>query len=105
MKPEQRVKLQVRMTADQLNQLKHRAESLGFNSVPAYVRYWASADAKQADNQSLTLNEPSRLALRYLELLLGQAPKFVNADAALDHIIFKLRQRSFKRDFKHYWST
>jgi hypothetical protein len=98
--------LQVRMTAEQLDQLRSRAESLGFNSVPAYVRYWATADARQVDNRSLTLNEPSRLALRYLELLLAQAPNpFVNADAALDHIIWKLKRQAFKRDFRHYWSS
>ncbi len=106
MKSEMHRKLQVRMTARQLQQLQLRAESLGFNSAPAYVRYWASSDARQGDNQALTLNEPSRLALRYLELLLARAPMpFATADAALDHIIWKLRQRSFQRDFKHYWST
>jgi len=89
------------MTTEQLEQLRKRAEDLGFNSAPAYVRYWATADTSQTDNHILELSEPSKLALRYIELMLGQWPKpFANADAAIDHIFWQLRRRAFKQLFR-----
>ncbi len=74
--------------------LKSRAEELGFDSVQAYVRFWAKAEIrKQPEKAADQLADPTAQALRYLELLLATSKqKPTSLQEALDYIACELKQ-------------
>jgi hypothetical protein len=59
------VKLQIPIDKDIRDRLQKRAESLGFDSVQAYIRFWAKAevDGRQVDMGEDDWGEPSPAAI------------------------------------------
>jgi hypothetical protein len=93
----EKTKLQVPIDKKVYTKLKKTAEQLGFDSVQAYVRFWAAGVTGESAGEAIgvsggqgsggLLNKPSQQALRYLELVLAMAeeePK--SAEAALKHV-------------------
>lgn len=91
------VKLQVPMKKGLYEGLKTRAKELGFDSVQAYVRFWATAEtashqshpqlAATLDMPAPSLNHPNDQALRYLELLLATNPQEPpDVEGALEYV-------------------
>jgi hypothetical protein len=80
--------LQVRMEPELLDALRIKAERLGFRSLPAYVRAWASAEVhNEASNRHIYLNEASVMVLRYITMLLAaQRPQTFRPDRALLYV-------------------
>lgn len=91
---DEQIKLQVRMNKNVYESLSQRANDLGFDSVAAYVRFWAKAESQQhGDTTYPHLSQPSMQALRYIELLLaidGTEP--TSLTDALDNILKKLKR-------------
>jgi hypothetical protein len=100
------VTLQVRMSPDMLFELNERAQSLGFTSVPGYVRHWAAAEIRQPAGRELALNEPCKIAINYIELVLARRyPLPPNVDQALECISLHLRRRAFSLQFGPKYTT
>ena len=99
--------LQVRMDQTVLGELQVRAEELGFDSVPALVRFWVKAEI---DGQSLGAGREGRRAggpheqvLRYVELILMLNPATPrSAEAALDYLMRQMRRANFRKFFRDF---
>ena len=89
-----RVKLQVPMDKKVYQGLEKRAEELGFDSIQAYVRFWAKAEANgHASSTYQDLKQPEVQAMRYLELLLAtRNSPFASTQTALDYVVEQINQ-------------
>jgi hypothetical protein len=59
------VKVQVPIDPKVYEALKKRAEELGFDSIQAYIRFWAKAETTRKTEEP-DLARPNTQALRYL---------------------------------------
>ena len=90
------MKLQVPIDKKVYTKLKKASEQLGFDSVQAYVRFWAAGVTSESAGEGIgisggrgpsgLLNKSSEQALRYLELVLAMAAEPESAEAALKHV-------------------
>ncbi|HET7059717.1 MAG TPA: hypothetical protein VFH99_00135 [Candidatus Saccharimonadales bacterium] len=95
----EKIKLQVPMDKNVYQKLKKRAAQLGFDSAPAYVRFWAKSAVTDSNNYAKRdLAKPSGQALRYLELLLATAPEEpTSLSGALAYVDKELRRVKGRR--------
>lgn len=85
------IKLQVPIDPEVYQELKKRAEEFGFDSVQAYVRFWAKAETRKENPEDLT--KVNSQALRYFELLLATNKRQPETmEEALDHAVKELRR-------------
>jgi hypothetical protein len=101
-KPE-RTKLQVPIDVNVLQKLQARADNFGFDSVPAYVRFWAKGETSDAIQKSRQIgsNHPNAQALRYIELVMAlnhQTP--TSTQQALNFVVRQIKRVSFEQAFK-----
>lgn len=92
-------RLQVPIDQGVLDQLQKLANDLGFDSVPAMIRFWAKAELSQQDPE-FNLNQSKRIALRYVELILALGPNSQNPDTILSYLINQLQRHKMKDVFK-----
>jgi len=96
-------RLQVPIDKAVLDKLQIRADELGFDSVPAMVRFWAkgeTSEQRQAMRQK-GLNNANVQVLRYVELVLAlnpQTPK--TSEQALKYLIVHLGKANFRKYFR-----
>jgi len=86
------VKLQVPIDKAVRDGLEKRAKRLGFDSVQAYIRFWAKAEV---DGRIISMGEPELMTPK-LEKLLGEveaqvargevSPAFDNAEDAIKYL-------------------
>jgi len=91
-------KLQVPIDQAVLDQLHVLADDLGFDSVPAMVRFWAKGEIAKR-SQSSGFNRPNSIVLRYVELILALQPQPASVHSALGHLKRQLNQAGFKKAF------
>jgi hypothetical protein len=94
-------KLQVPMDTDIYKGLKSRSKELGFDSVQAYIRFWANAEARQPDlkTDGHYLSRPAVQALRYIELLLAvYEDEYKNPQQALTCVVNQINRVRAIRD-------
>lgn len=91
------VKIQVPIDKDIRDGLDKRAKALGFDSIQAYIRFWAKAevDGRQPDFDEDTWGQPSPTAARRLnkdtkkairDHKAGILPTFTNAEDMAKHL-------------------
>lgn len=91
------VKIQLPIDKDVRDALAKRAEDLGFDSIQAYIRYWAKAevDGRRVDHDADDWGEPSPEAVARIEASVaeveaerkaGTLKTFSNVEDALDHL-------------------
>lgn len=100
-------RLQVPIDQVVLDKLQILADELGFDSVPALIRFWAKAET--SDNiknlRQRNLADPNAQVLHYIELILALNPsKPLNAEQAISYLIKKLQLAGFRKFFKYYSS-
>jgi len=91
-------RLQVPIDQEVLDQLEVIADDLGFDSVPAMVRFWAKGEIINR-SQASGLNRPNSIVLRYVELILALHPEPNSVHSALDHLKRQLNRAGFKKAF------
>jgi hypothetical protein len=99
----QQIKLQVPMEKSSYEGLLKRADELGFDSVQAYVRFWAKAETSQRAQSSAyqDLSKPDVQALRYIEMLLSiKAAPVESASEALEYIKQEITRTKALKKFK-----
>lgn len=80
-----------------------RADELGFDSVQAYIRFWANAESnKQGISSNYhDLYRPETQSLRYLELLLAISEKpLASVQDCLDLIVKEIIKLRALKDLK-----
>jgi hypothetical protein len=92
-------RLQVPMDQQVLDQLHELADELGFDSVPAMVRFWAKAEINQ-HSRPPHLSKPNAIVLRYVEMVLALNPRPQSAGTAFDYLFQQFRRTKFKEFFK-----
>jgi hypothetical protein len=102
------VTLQVRMDQTILEELQVRAEELGFDSVPALVRFWAKAEISGQSREARRAGDakvygPNAQVLRYMELILALNPATPSsAEAALNYLMRQMRRANFRKFFQDF---
>lgn len=86
------------MTPDLLEKLRQHANNLGYKSAPAYIRDWASAEVFSMDDRGFALNDASRTAIHYFELLLAlRSPPAESPDYAIEYLFNKMRGQRIRK--------
>lgn len=91
------VKIQLPIDKDVRDALAKRAEDLGFDSIQAYIRYWAKAevDGRRVDHDVDDWGEPSPEAVARIEASIAEIEAerkaatlktFSNVEDALGHL-------------------
>ncbi len=91
-----RPKLQIALDQPHIDALQRRANAMGFNSAAALVRWLAVTEVTRPQEEAL-LNRESRLAIRYLELVLAfRSPPVSSLQQALQHLSLALRSQYYR---------
>jgi len=91
-------RLQVPIDQVVIDELQTIADELGFDSVPAMVRFWAKGEITKRSLAS-GLNRPNSIVLRYVELILALNPETSSVHSALGHLKRQLNLAGFKKAF------
>lgn len=99
-----RVMVQVPLKPELHTKLKQRADDLGFDSVQAYIRFWAAAETSELNRSGVSnygdLLSPKLQALRLFELVIAQHRDGLPAHAYIMHAIKVIRLREMDKLFK-----
>src|SRR4051812_36707910 len=91
-----RPKLQIALDQPHIDALQQRANDMGFTSAAALVRWLAVTEITRPQEEPL-LNRESRLAIRYLELVLAfRSPPVSSFQQALRHLSLALRSQYYR---------
>lgn len=91
-------RLQVPIDQTVLDQLEVIADELGFDSVPAMVRFWAKGEIVKR-SQARGFNRSNSIVLRYVELILAMHPEPPTVHSALSHLKRQINRAGFKKAF------
>jgi hypothetical protein len=82
------VKIQIPLEKSLRDKLEARADKLGFDSVQAYIRFWATAetDGRHVDFGEDEWGEPSVAAAKRLNQAAHEAKQGVNTSEAFDTV-------------------
>jgi len=90
-----KARLQVPVDQTMLDQLQELADALGFDSVPAMIRFWAKAELNSRGRPP-ELNQPNGIVLRYVELILALNPQPRTVDMAYSNLLRLLQRHKMK---------
>lgn len=101
---EAKVTIQVPMKNELHDKLKYQAESIGFDSVQAYIRFWATAETGDINPHGFATYTPlageRAQALRYFELLLAQCTSSLSMKGYVDYVLREARRISMNKLIK-----
>jgi hypothetical protein len=89
-----KITIEVPMKREVYSRLKDRAEDMGFDSVQAYIRFWATAETAEINRRGLSayeLGSPKTQALRYFELMLAQAVTGLSVQGYVNYVLSRIR--------------
>jgi hypothetical protein len=90
-----KVTIEVALKRELYEKLKQRAELMGFDSIQAYIRFWATAETNDVNHQGLSaysdLSSRRAQTLRYFELLLAQCPAELSMQGYVHHVMQRIK--------------